>query len=122
MQDPELKEFKSLYHDFVLFDEATTDMVLKYKKLFQSNASWVVCGSSSTNMYAYHPWFHKVRIIVASNTWSEEIKRLPLADANWLMENSVYVSVDQPLWEPDLEPFAKISSSCCTQTVLPTMY
>ena len=71
MQDPELKEFKSLYHDFVLFDEATIEMVLMYKKLFQSSASWVVCGSSSTNMYAYHPWFHKVRIIVASNTWSE---------------------------------------------------
>ena len=85
----------------VLFDEGSAAMVLKQKKLFQASASWVTCGSSSTNCHAYQVWMHRVRLIISSNRWGMELRNLPRADAEWLVVNSVFVYVDSPLWEDD---------------------
>lgn len=116
--DPALKEFKNLYHEFVLFDEASVLLVLKNKKLFQASASWVVCGSSSTNMYAYKIWAHRVKLMVASNRWQEELARLPLADAQWLVQNSVYVRGSGPLWQTPVELLAHTCELPATPSVL----
>ena len=75
-------------------------------ELFQASASWVVCGSSGTNMYAYRLWLRRVRIIVASNSWMDEIQHLPVSDAQWQLENSVYIAVHTPLWLCPSEPLA----------------
>ena len=117
-QDPDLKTFKNLHHEYILFDEASTQMVLKYKTLFQASASWVLCGSSGTNIYAYMVWLHRVNLIVASNSWMDEIQQLPVTDAQWLTENSVYIAVKGPLWLSSEEPLAQDIVLPTTQSVL----
>ena len=49
-------------------------------------------------------------MIVASNRWRFELRQLPHADAQWLIDNSVYVPVTGPLWE---EPLAH---PCCSSS------
>jgi len=98
--DPDLRQFEALRHTYVLFDECSPKCVLKNKKLFQASSSFVTLGASQTNMLAYQVWFHRVRIIVASNLFQQELQALQHADAMWVMENMVYVPVQQPLWEP----------------------
>jgi len=97
--EPDLREFKPMQHDLILLDEATTTLVLKCKKLMQAGAAWVSLGSSSTNMYAYKIWAHKVRFIVSTNTWSHELTRCAAADRDWLVANCVHVRVSAPLFE-----------------------
>ena len=95
--DPDLRQFEALRHTHVLFDECCPLCVLK--KLFQALSSFVTLGASQTNMLAYQVWFHRVRIIVASNLFQQELQALQHADAMWVMENMVYVPMQQPLWE-----------------------
>ena len=68
-------------------------------KLMQAGPAWVSLGSSSTNMYSYKVWPHKVKFIVSSNTWSAELAMGEAADRAWLCANSVWVRVSHPLYE-----------------------
>jgi len=102
--DPDLREFRALQHDTLLFDEASAKMVLKHKKLFQASASWVTMSSSTTNMYSYKIWTHQVKMIIASNRWNVELQTLQVADADWLRSNSFYVAVTSPLWVQEPQP------------------
>jgi len=102
--DPDLREFRALQHDTLLFDEASAKTVLKHKKLFQASASWVTMSSSTTNMYSYKIWTHQVKMIIASNRWNVELQTLQVADADWLRSNSFYVAVTSPLWVQEPQP------------------
>ena len=95
---PDLTKFQFGKHTMVLCDEASASMVLRYKKLFQASASFCVLGSSKTNCHAYEVWPHAVKFVVTSNRWRAELEKMPQEDSGWLMDNSVYVYVDRPLW------------------------
>ena len=47
--EPDLRDFDTLFHQLILFDEAAPTMVIRQKKLFQSPPSNVLLGSSATN-------------------------------------------------------------------------
>ena len=115
---PDLKDWRNLHVEFVLFDEASCEMVLRYKKLFQASASWTVCGSSRTNVHAYKIWAHRVRLIVASIRWMEEKRKLSVEDATWLNTNSVYVPVEEPLFADAVEPLADCNDFPSTPSIL----
>lgn len=118
---PDLRMYDEDRHKVVFFDEASTSLVLKHKKLFQCPASLVTLGSSATNCHSYQVWFHGVRVVIASNKWSEELEQCSPADREWLTRNSVYVRVTGPLWETTeplasgdgSEPAASPSASSC---------
>ena len=95
---PDLTAFEFGRHTMILCDEASSSMVLRYKKLFQASASYCVLGSSKTNCHAYEVWPHAVKFVVASNRWKAELDKFPAEDSSWLCANSVYVYVDRPLW------------------------
>jgi len=97
--EPDLRDFKPMTHNLVLLDEAKTSLVLNCKKMMQAGAAWVSLGSSSTNMYSYKVWAHKVRFVVSSNTWTYELQQCAAADRDWLVANSVHVRVSTPLYE-----------------------
>ena len=98
-EHPDLREFDQGRHDTVIFDECSASAVLLHKKLFQASASMVSLGSSATNMHCYHIWAHRMRLIVTSNRWSLEIRKLPTDDHAWLVANTVHVLVHEPLFE-----------------------
>jgi hypothetical protein len=82
----------------LFFDEASAEMVLQNKKLFQAGNSWVQMARSSTNCHSYQIWAWKVKMVICSNRWGIEVANLPSVDANWLLGNSVHVKVNEPLW------------------------
>ena len=95
--EPDLRVFDREKHDVVLFDEATPGLVLRVKKLAQASIDEVRLGQSATNINSYVVWFHRVKLIVATNVWSASLERCSPEDQEWLKANSFYVWVDAPL-------------------------
>jgi len=98
---PDLRDFDALVHDAVLFDEASAQLVLTNKKLFQAGPGKVTLCSSGTNCHAYAVWMFQKRLIVSTNRWALELVALPAVDRDWLVQNSVHVCVQEPLWLED---------------------
>lgn len=97
--EPDLRCFDRDKHEVVLFDEGSPDLVLRVKKLAQASIDEVRLGQSATNINSYVVWFHRVKLIVASNVWAASVKHCTPEDQEWLAANSVYVWVDGPLHE-----------------------
>jgi len=96
---PDLRSFRPMVHKFIIYDECSPGLVLQNRKLFQSSASWITLGSSSTNCLSYKIWAHAVRMVVTSNSFRQECEMLPAGEVRWLEANCVYVNVDAPLWQ-----------------------
>ena len=97
--EPDLRIFDRHQHDVVSFDEARPEMILRVKKLAQASVDQVRLGQSATNVNSYVVWFHRVKLVVASNVWASQLKQCSPEDEAWLIKNSVYVFVDSPLHE-----------------------
>ena len=98
-REPNLKGFDPATYRCILFDEAKAAMVVEHKGLFQGRNTWVDMATSGTNCYSYKVWTHGTMLVVTSNKWQTELEALPKADADWLVQNSVYVHVQTPLYE-----------------------
>ncbi len=95
---PDLLDFDRGRHDVVLYDEAHVDMIIKNKKLFQSGIDVAKLASSATNNCADSVWMHRVKQIVCSNLWEDDLNLLPDGDRDWINKNAIYVKVTSPLW------------------------
>lgn len=102
--EPDLRYYDHHIHDAILFDEASAVLVLRAKLLFQSPSQRVEMGTSATNCHAYHVFVHRTKMVVASNTWTEDLQRLSPAGRAWLEANSVVVQVERDLWETPAAP------------------
>ena len=98
---PPLRSFVRAKHRLILFDEASTDMVLKNKRLFQAPNGPVIMGSSPTNALAYEVFLGETLLVVASNNWEQELSALPAQQRAWLEGNMVFVSVKDKLYRAD---------------------
>ena len=98
VDDPPLRAFSRAKHRLILFDEASTNMVLKNKRLFQAPNTPVIVGSSPTNALAYSVFLGDTLLVVASNDWDLELAALPEKQRDWLMGNMVFVSVQEKLY------------------------
>ena len=98
--EPDLRDFRPLLHRGILFDQATAEMVLWQKKLFQAPAVDVRLGCSTTKWHAYDVFVSGVARLIACNTWKSELEVLRRPeDRKWLEDNSIVVNVgSQPLW------------------------
>ena len=99
--EPNMKAYRPIFHDSVLFDQASVDLVIRAKKLFQAPLSYKSLGSSGTNCYSYDVWCHRTKFIVSSNKWEAELQEARHVDADWLRKNSVYVRIAGPMWVDD---------------------
>ena len=92
--EPDLRDFKGLYHQVILFDEASPQMVLAQKKLFQAPPCFVELGCSSTNCHSYKVLVSGIRLVICSNGWTESVAAMKSqADKDWLHENSFVLDV-----------------------------
>ena len=96
--DPPLRAFSRSKHRLILFDEASTQCVLKNKRLFQAPNTPVIVGSSPTNALAYSVFLGDTFLVVASNDWAQELAALPSAHRTWLEGNMVFVDVQEKLY------------------------
>ena len=92
--EPELRDFKALYHQVILFDEASPQMVIAQKKLFQAPPCFVELGCSATNCHSYKVLVSGIRLVNCSNGRTEAVAAMKLqADRDWLKENSFVLNV-----------------------------
>ena len=98
--EPDLRELDPEIHKGILFDEASATMVLAQRRLFQAPPCWVDLGCSTTNCHKYQVFLSGMMLMVASNTWTQQVAQLEHAgDRQWLGANSYVVHVREPLWE-----------------------
>ena len=92
--EPELRDFKALYHQVILFDEASPALVIAQKKLFQAPPCFVELGCSTTNCHSYKVLVSGIRLVICSNGWSEAVASMSSqADKDWLNDNSFVLNV-----------------------------
>lgn len=99
--EPDLRGYRYGLHGLLLFDEISPAQVARQRKLFQGSNAEVQLGCSSTNIYSYCVYVHAVRMVLCSNNWSDMIKKLPAGDAEWVINNSIHVMVDRPLFKEE---------------------
>jgi len=98
---PDLRQHCALTHKVVLFDEAPASLVAANRKLFQAPCCWVDLGHSPTGRDVYRVFLNDSLLVVCSNGWSRQcMQALAPDDREWLVANSVYVVVDEPMFLP----------------------
>ena len=95
---PDLRSHDPFVHKAVLFDEAPVAMILAYKRHFQAPSTVLDCGTSATNNWSYKVWLHQQKLIVTSNTWTQELQDISPADSDWIRADSVHIVVDYKMW------------------------
>ena len=71
---PDLRGFERSKHKVILFAEASVDMVLQNRKLFQAPACYIDLGHSPTGRDVYKVFLNDACLVVASNRWTEQLE------------------------------------------------
>ena len=103
---PPLVSFDYRKHKVVLFDEASVELVLRNRKLFQCPNAMVALGTSATNCHSYNVYVNNTMLVICSNGWQEQLRKSDWDGAQWILANQVYVAVTSPLWETNEDNFA----------------
>jgi len=96
-----LKGFDAAEYSNILLDELRPCAAMSLKKALQASSELVTLGASPTMVASYQVHLHRVAIVVCCNLWKTELDRLPAADRDWLVANSVYLYVGEPMWVGD---------------------
>jgi len=98
----DLRAFSPGFHDLILWDEATPQLVMKYKKLFQGQGVDCQMAQTRTSKDNYEAFPYNVKMVICSNIWSELCRELRVADYEWIQQNSIHVRVKHAsdLWLP----------------------
>ena len=96
---PDLRDFDGDQFSSILFDELTAKEAIKLKKCLQASNEPSMLGVSPTMMSSYevHTW--RTRIIVSTNLWKSGVKKLKKLDRDWMEKNSIYIAVQEALWD-----------------------
>ena len=97
--DLDLRAFSPLRHSLILFDEASPQLVLQHKKLFQGGLEEITMGQSQTSCYSYKVWVHGIKMVLTSNRWTEDLAALCAEDRAWIEQNQVFIQCHSPLYE-----------------------
>ena len=70
-------------------------MVASMKVEFQASNAPCTLGSSNTNCYSYRRRLYRIKMIICSNKWYDELygSDLSKADIEWINDNSVVTTV-----------------------------
>ena len=97
--DLDLRAYSPVRHSLILFDEASPQLVLQRKKLFQGGLEEITMGQSQTSCYSYKVWVHGIKMVLTSNRWTEDLAALCAEDRAWIEQNQVFIQCDSPLYE-----------------------
>ena len=50
-------------------------------------------GQTTSGMYSYDVYTHKCMMVVANNTFKEDVAALSLSDRNWIRDNVIDVEI-----------------------------
>ena len=117
VSEPNLRGFDRRKHKACILDEATPELVLQNKVLFQATADGVDLSQSKCGQHTYWRLLYARALIVCTNKWVEDglaeterrdessdeevlYKRMSRKDKQWLVANSVHVKITEPTWTP----------------------
>ena len=95
---PSLQAFDYKEHRCILLDEASPEMVLRNRKVFQAPNAMVELGQSKTNCHSYSCYLNETLLCIASNSWSVAVDACPAASRDWIKANQVLIKITHPLW------------------------
>jgi hypothetical protein len=98
---PDLRGFKRSQHCLLILDEIAPKTAVYLKKSMQASNDDALLGSSPTMQHCYKLNTFRTAIVVTTNTWATGLCGMPVPDVDWLKANSVYVFVNEPLYEQD---------------------
>ena len=90
-----MRQFLGGDFDAVVFDEGDWKLAIENKALFQSSLRPVMLSQSQCNESAYQVSTHGSPMIVTSNAFWDGC---PQEASDWIMANSFFVQVSQPLF------------------------
>lgn len=89
LSEPHLKNFVRGTHRAIVYDEATAEMVVRNRALFQSGIDPRMLAQSKCQEHAYWVWLYGIPQIVTCNEWPGE--RCKPDELAWLEANSVVI-------------------------------
>ena len=100
IQHVNLRLFEPGKHKCIFWDEASVNLVLAHRKLFQCPACMVDLAHSPTGRDVYAVWVNDAVMVLGSNRWSLELESLACqADREWMEANQVLVLVKSPMYK-----------------------
>lgn len=98
-KEPDLRKFSFFKHKIILMDEASPQLVINQKELFQAPPMWLKLGTSGTNCHAYDVFLSGVKIVICSNCWRSDLAQLKQEHQDWIQDNQIYYDTGyQPLY------------------------
>ena len=86
--------------ELINFDEASVKWCLDNKKILQGPEIPVTMGDSNTGMLAYDVLLNGIKMVVCSNTWSEELAKVQCAmDQDYIEKNFLFVDCNELMYE-----------------------
>ena len=95
---PSLQAFCAEEHRCILLDEASPEMVVTNRKLFQAPNALIQLAQSKTSCHMYRVYLNDTLICICSNAWQSKVDQLPASCRDWIMANQVLIRVTRPLW------------------------
>ena len=100
--EPDLRKFAGAHiHKSLILDEGGPKMLEKHRDLLQASKRDITLGHSGTNRFTYTVNLYRVKIIITSNEWYDELEKLSEKDQAWVRGNTVMIDIDSPTWETD---------------------
>ena len=110
VSEPNLRRFAGHHvHNNLILDEGGPKMLSLHRDLLQASKRDITLGHSSTNCYTYTVNLFRVRIVITSNEWYDELEKLSDKDQAWIRGNTVMIEIDSPTWVSEEAPHCGVS-------------
>ena len=85
----------------IFFDEASLELILSNRKVFQCINKPVKLGQTVTGKFSYDVYTYKCMMVVANNTFETDYCKLSPDDKNWIDDNVMHVQIKKgDLFDP----------------------
>ena len=106
--EPDLRKFKGAHiHSAIILDEGGPRLLALHRDLLQATRRDITLGHSQTNMYTYTVNLYRVKIIITSNAWYDDLAKLSQGDQDWIAGNTVMLDVDSTTYITEEEEACK---------------
>ena len=95
--EPDLRKFAGAHiHKSIILDEGGPELLSLHRDLLQASRRDITLGHSSTNRWTYTVNLYRVRVIITSNEWYDQLAKLSEKDQHWIEGNTVMINIDSP--------------------------
>ena len=85
-------------HLGITFDDGTPQLILRHRRVFQCLPYRISVKQGPPEIYNSRIMFSGLRMIVTTNSWSENLQLCTETEKAWLAQNVIVVEVTRPLF------------------------